>query len=84
MISSSSCHIPEHLYLPVPSEALGMHTNETSAEAAKRKRVPWKPKENKTALKMKERGCPWKEIHNALPHRTLGAIRVQYSTKLKK
>jgi hypothetical protein len=33
-------HIPEHLHLPVPSEALGMHTNETSAEAAKGKRVP--------------------------------------------
>lgn len=50
-------HIPEHLHLPVPSEALGMHTNkETSAEAAKRKRVPWKPKEDKTVLKMKERG----------------------------
>lgn len=29
-------------------------------------------------------GCLWKEIHNALPHRTLGAIQVQYSTKLKK
>jgi hypothetical protein len=51
---------------------------------AKRKRVPWIPEENKTILKMKEGGCPWEEIHAALPRRTPGAIRVQYSTKLKK
>lgn len=86
-LESQLPHIPEHLHLPVPPpppEALGMHTNETSAQAAKRKCVPWKPKENKTVLKMKERGCSWKEILNALPHRILGAIQVQYSTKLKK
>lgn len=67
-LESQLPHIPEHLHLP----------------AAKRKCVPWKPKENKTVLKMKERGCSWKEILNALPHRILGAIQVQYSTKLKK
>jgi hypothetical protein len=50
---------------------------------AKRKRVPWTPEENETILKMKEEGCPWEEIHAALPHRTLGAMQVQYSTKLK-
>ena len=83
-LESQLPHTPEHLHIPVPSEALGVHTNETSTGAAKRKRVPWKLKENKTVLKMKERGCSWKEIHNALPHWTLGAIRVQYSTKLKK
>lgn len=51
---------------------------------AKRKRVSWKPEENETILKMKEDGCLWEEIHAALPHRTPGAIQVQYSTKLKK
>ena len=39
-LESQLPHTLEHLYLPVPSEALGMHTNETSAEAGKRKRVP--------------------------------------------
>jgi hypothetical protein len=34
---------------------------------AKRTRVPWKPKENETILKMKEEGCSWEEIHAALP-----------------
>ncbi|KAF4636261.1 hypothetical protein G7Y89_g1829 [Cudoniella acicularis] len=51
---------------------------------AKRKRVPWTLEENETILKMKEEGCPWEEIHAALPRRTPGAIQVQYSTKLKK
>jgi hypothetical protein len=51
---------------------------------SKRKRVPWKPEENETILKMKEEGCSWEEIHAALPHRTPGVIQVQYSTKLKK
>jgi hypothetical protein len=96
-------HVPEHLHLPVLSEALGMRSNkETSAEPAtphnivahskvrpatlqsKRKRVPWEPEENETILKMKKEGCSWEKIHAALPHRTTGAIQVQYSTKLKK
>lgn len=97
-------HIPEHLYLPVLSEALGMRSNkETSAEAttphnlvvhskvqpatlpSKRKRVPWKPEEDATILKMREEeGCSWEEIHAALPHRSIGTIPVHYSTKLKK
>jgi len=48
------------------------------------KRVAWTPEENATILQMREKGCQWEEIHAALPHRTLGAIQVQYSTKLKK
>ena len=32
---------------------------------SKRKRVPWKPEENETILKMKEEGCSWEEIHAA-------------------
>jgi hypothetical protein len=95
-------HIPEHLHLPIFSEALGIRSNkETFREAvtphksaarpkvrpeilqSKRKRVPWKPEENETILEMKDECCSWGEIHAALPHRTLGAIQVQYSTKLK-
>ncbi|CZR65297.1 uncharacterized protein PAC_15197 [Phialocephala subalpina] len=97
-------HMPEHLHLPVLSEALGMRSNkEMSAEAAtphdvgahskmhsaavrpRIKRVRWTPEEDATILKMREvDGCSWEEIHAALPHRTPGAIQVQYSTKLKK
>lgn len=51
---------------------------------SKRKRVPWKLEEHETIHKMKEKSCSWESIHHALPHRTLGAIQVQYSTKLKK
>jgi len=54
------------------------------AVRSKRKRVPWTPEENKTILEMKSNGCSWEEIHAELPHRTPGAIQVQYSTKLKK
>jgi hypothetical protein len=50
----------------------------------RRKCVKWEPKENETILKMKGEGCSWEGIHRALPHRTPGAIQVQYSTKLKK
>jgi hypothetical protein len=50
----------------------------------KKSRVRWTPKENKTILRIKKHSCSWEEIHHALPHRTLGAIQVQYSTKLKK
>ena len=96
-------YVPEHLHLPVLSEALGMRSDkEASTEVGtpysavahsevrpatlrpKRKRVPWKPEENETILKMKKEGCSWEEIHHALPDRTPGAIQVQYSTKLKK
>ena len=97
-------HIPEHLHLPVLSEALGMRSNkEMSAEAAtphdagahskmhsatvrpRIKRVRWTPEEDATILKMREEdGCSWEEIHAALPHRTLGAIQVCFSSKLKK
>jgi hypothetical protein len=96
--------MPEHLHLPVLSEALSMRSNkEMSAEAAtphdagahskmhsaavrpRIKRVRWTPEEDATILKMREvDGCSWEEIHAALPHRTPGAIQVQYSTKLKK
>ncbi|CZR65235.1 uncharacterized protein PAC_15135 [Phialocephala subalpina] len=97
-------HVPEHLHLPVLSEALGMRSNkDTSAEAAtphdagahskmyptavrpRIKRLRWTPEEDVTIVKMREDdGCSWEEIHAALPHRTPGAIQVQYSTKLKK
>ncbi|CZR69119.1 uncharacterized protein PAC_20209 [Phialocephala subalpina] len=97
-------HIPEHLYLPVLFEALGMRSNkETSADAItphdasahfkmhsaavrpRIKRIRWTLEEDATILKMREvDGCSWEEIHAALPHRTPGAIQVQYSTKLKK
>ena len=50
---------------------------------AKRKRVPWTPEKSETILKMKEEGCPWEEIHAAMPHRIPEVIQVQYSTKLK-
>jgi len=43
------------------------------------KRVPWTPEEDATVLKMRdEDGCSWEEIHDALPHRTPGAIQAQY------
>jgi hypothetical protein len=48
------------------------------------KRVPWTPEENMTILEMKGDGSPWEEIRRALPHRTQGAIQLQYSTRLKK
>ncbi|KAG9240032.1 hypothetical protein BJ878DRAFT_528619 [Calycina marina] len=91
-------HVPEHFHLPVLSEALGMCSAEAATphnivahstvhpaiSQRKRKHVKWKPEENKTIRKMrKEGGCSWEEIHAALPHRTPGAIQVQYS-KLKK
>ncbi|KAM0184594.1 hypothetical protein ACHAPC_005685 [Botrytis cinerea] len=50
----------------------------------KRNSARWTSSENKTLLRMKKSGCSWEEIHNTLPHRTQGAIQVQYSTKLKK
>jgi hypothetical protein len=51
----------------------------------KRKHIKWTPKENETIREMREEdGCSWEEIYAALPHRTPGAIQVQYSTKLKK
>jgi hypothetical protein len=93
-------YAPEHLHLPVLSEALGIRSNkEMSAphggsahskmySAAVRpqiKRVRWAPEEDATILKMREEdGCSWEEIHAALPHRTRDAIQVHFSTKLKK
>ncbi|APA13347.1 predicted protein [Sclerotinia sclerotiorum 1980 UF-70] len=90
--------VPEHLHLPILSEAFGivevaqtppphsiLHSRVQPARLrAKGKRVRWEPKEHETILRMKESGCSWEEIHYALPHRTLAAIQVQYSTKLKK
>jgi hypothetical protein len=67
-----------------PHSAVSYSEVEPATLRAKRKRVPWRPDENKTILRMKEQGCSWEEIHTALPHRTSGAIQVQYSTKLKK
>lgn len=89
-------HIPEHLHLHVLSRALNTDSTHNSTSIhhdnlqsktplqVRRKRVSWRPKENKTILAMKKNGCTWKEIHQALPHRSQGAIQVQYSTKLKK
>jgi hypothetical protein len=51
---------------------------------ARRTRISWTVEENGKILKMKGEGCSWEEIHRALPRRTLGAIQVQYSLKLKK
>lgn len=64
----------------------GAHSKMHSATVRPRiKRVRWTPEEDATILKMREvDGCSWEEIHAALPHRTPGAIQVQYSTKLKK
>ena len=45
-----------------------------------KKRVRWTPDEDATILEMKEEGCSWKDIQDALPNRTLGAIQVRYST----
>ncbi|KAJ8057802.1 hypothetical protein OCU04_013254 [Sclerotinia nivalis] len=90
-------HVPKHLHYPVLSEVLNRTSTETLTPyntlhskiqptklPVKRKRIPWKAKEHKTILRMKKNGCSWKEIHNALPHRTPAAIQAQYSTKLKR
>ncbi|TGO43913.1 hypothetical protein BCON_0735g00040 [Botryotinia convoluta] len=88
----------EQLHLPILSEALGIsevpqtmpprgipHSRVQPAKLrAKGKRVRWEPEEHETIERMKEDGCSWEEIHDALPHRTQAAIQVQYSTKLKK
>jgi hypothetical protein len=72
-----------------PAKATIPHSNVAHSEVRpatlrpKRKRVPWNPEEIETILKMKEEGFSWEEIYAALPHRTPGAIQVQYSTKLK-
>ena len=46
------------------------------------KRIPWTKEEDETLVKMKEDGCSWEEISDALPSRTPGAIQVRYFTKL--
>ncbi|KAM3074498.1 hypothetical protein ACMFMG_002699 [Clarireedia jacksonii] len=90
--------VPEHLHLPVLSEALGtgkvaqtlpprgiLHSKVQPARLrAKGKRVRWEPREHETIVRMKGDGCSWEEVHHALPHRTPAAIQVQYSTKLKR
>jgi hypothetical protein len=49
----------------------------------KKKRVKWTPEEDATLLRMRNDGCSWEDIHDALPHRSIGTIQVHYSTKLK-
>jgi hypothetical protein len=45
------------------------------------KHVKWIAEEDATVLKMRdEDGCSWEEIHDALPHRTLGTIQAHYYT----
>ncbi|KAH8586100.1 hypothetical protein B0O99DRAFT_748573 [Bisporella sp. PMI_857] len=53
---------------------------------AKRTRISWTAKESKKILEMKKEGYSWEEIGLAFqqqtPQRTLGAIKMQYYTKL--
>jgi hypothetical protein len=67
-----------------PYSAIAHSEVRRATSRPKRKRVPWKPEENETILKMKKEGCSWEEIHRALPHQSIGTIQVRYSTKLKK
>ena len=46
------------------------------------KRIPWTEEEDDILVRMKEDGCSWEEISDALPSRTPGAIQVHYSTQL--
>jgi hypothetical protein len=52
-----------------------------------KKRVRWATEEDATLLQMRLQmrndGCSWEDIYAALPHRSIGAIQVHYSTKLK-
>lgn len=45
--------------------------------------VKWTPEEDATLLQMRDDGRSWEKISAALPDRSLGAIRVRCSTKLK-
>jgi hypothetical protein len=68
-----------------PKNESSLHSKIRAAGSRSRaKRVPWTPEEDATVLKMKRDGCPWEEIHAALPHRSKGTIQVRYSTKLKR
>lgn len=46
------------------------------------KRILWTEEEDDILVRMKEDGCSWEEISDALPFRTPGAIQVYYSTQL--
>jgi hypothetical protein len=60
------------------------HSKMYPAAGRQIKRVRWTPEEDATILKIrKEDGCSWEEIHDVLPHRSIGTIQVHYSTKLK-
>jgi hypothetical protein len=50
---------------------------------SRKRRVKWTPEEDATLLQMRSDGCSWEEIHDELPHRSIGTIQVHYSTKLK-
>jgi hypothetical protein len=50
----------------------------------KKRRVKWTTEEDATLLQMRNDGCSWEDISAALPHRSIGTIRVRCSTKSKK
>ena len=61
-----------------------LHSRTRSAKAKlPTTRNLWTKQEDRTVVKMKKDGCTWEDIHDALPHRSLGSIKVHYSTKLK-
>jgi hypothetical protein len=55
-----------------------------SSVAASDKSPRLTPEEDATALKIREDGCMWDDIHSTFPHRTKETIQVRYSMKLKK
>jgi hypothetical protein len=44
---------------------------------------PWTREEEAIVRRMKNGGSSWEDIHNVLPHRSIGTLQVRYSTKLK-
>ena len=45
------------------------------------KRNPWTKEEDNTLVRMKDEGCKWKAIFNAIPSHTPGSIQVRYSVE---
>ena len=68
----------------IPHEAATHSKMYPAALPAQTKRAPWTPEEDATLLRMRNEGCPWEDIHTALPHRSKGTIQVHYSVKLKR
>ncbi|KAJ8070589.1 hypothetical protein OCU04_000962 [Sclerotinia nivalis] len=65
---------------------VGAHSKVHSAVVQPQiKRALWISEEDATILKMREEDSySWEEIYAALSYRTLGAIQVRFSSKLKK